>query len=447
MADETSSVPVIAVTAAVGAVVLLFILLCGIGRKEQKEEEQEQSEEPKRTEKSNEKSSKKTKVILKGKKAAHPAFTHQWLAGTLKGHGSPILAFDFSPNGKYVLTCAEDRSLMLWSVKEFLQKEHKFIRGSVELDHATKLAFSPDSRAIVASLGNANIIRIFRLGKKEDGSSVTIQGAMDFRQHHSVEIICIGIASNGKFIMTCHRDTTIIIYNLKGEVLSRIDTHQMSNSFGAVSPCGRFVGSSGFTPDVKVWEVLFDKSGTFKEVKRAYELKGHGAGVHSFSFSNDSSRMASVSKDGTWKFWDTDVRYEFDQDPKLLYTGKLSHPSLHLITLSPDGRSVAIAGDLSISICSTVSGKEEEYFENVHADAISQIGFDVGSKFLLSAGDKHVQVIHNVTGYRATIADLEQKEKKANTEAMRERIRNQIKDARSSLSVILGTTNGHAESK
>ena len=38
---------------------------------------------------------------------------------------SPILDFDFSPNGKYVITVAEDRSIMLWSAKEFEQKEHK----------------------------------------------------------------------------------------------------------------------------------------------------------------------------------------------------------------------------------------------------------------------------------------------------------------------------------
>ena len=38
MADDASSLPVIAVTAAVGAVVLLFALLCSIGRGEKKSE-------------------------------------------------------------------------------------------------------------------------------------------------------------------------------------------------------------------------------------------------------------------------------------------------------------------------------------------------------------------------------------------------------------------------
>lgn len=47
---------------------------------------------------------------------------------------------------------------------------------------------------------------------------------------------------------------------------------------------------AGFTPDVKVWEVSFDKGGNFREVVRAFELKGHSAGVYCFSFSNDSRR-------------------------------------------------------------------------------------------------------------------------------------------------------------
>ena len=34
-------------------------------------------------------------------------------------------------------------------------------------------------------------------------------------------------------------------HTLLGDVLSTVDTRQMENSFAAVSPCGRFVGSSG----------------------------------------------------------------------------------------------------------------------------------------------------------------------------------------------------------
>ena len=83
----------------------------------------------------------------------------------------------------------------------------------------------------------------------------------------------------------------------------------MNNTFACVSPCGRFFGVCGFTPEVKIWEVVFDKSGdNFKEIKRAFELKGHMAGIYNFAFNSDSKRMASVSKDQTWKLWDTNSK-------------------------------------------------------------------------------------------------------------------------------------------
>ncbi len=46
----------------------------------------------------------------------------------------------------------------------------------------------------------------------------------------------------------------------------------------------------GFTSDVKIWEVVFTKSGEFSQVTRAMELSGHRASVLSMSFSSDSKR-------------------------------------------------------------------------------------------------------------------------------------------------------------
>ena len=45
-----------------------------------------------------------------------------------------------------------------------------------------------------------------------------------------------------------------------------MDTHQAPNSSAAVSPCGKLVACAGFTPDVKLWEVEFAKSGDFQQV-------------------------------------------------------------------------------------------------------------------------------------------------------------------------------------
>lgn len=113
------------------------------------------------------------------------------------------------------------------------------------------------------------------------------------------------IACNGRFIITCSTVNDLIVWDLKGEQLATIDTYLGSTHKARISPCGRFVAASGFTPDVKVWEVLFTKSGEFKQVAKAFDLAGHSSGVYDFNFCADTSHMASVSKDGTYRFYDT----------------------------------------------------------------------------------------------------------------------------------------------
>lgn len=68
---------------------------------------------------------------------------------------------------------------------------------------------------------------------------------------------------------------------------------------------------TGFAPDVKVWEVKFSKLGEFQQLSRAFELTGHSSGVYDVGFSADSSRMVTVSKDGTWRAFNTKSKGHF----------------------------------------------------------------------------------------------------------------------------------------
>ena len=54
----------------------------------------------------------------------------------------------------------------------------------------------------------------------------------------------IGISING-FVMVSYPDTTIKVWDLKGELLADINTNNMGNSHAVVSTCGRFIGASG----------------------------------------------------------------------------------------------------------------------------------------------------------------------------------------------------------
>lgn len=86
-------------------------------------------------------------------------------------------------------------------------------------------------------------------------------------QVHNEEVVGFGISSNGKFMMSCSSKTDMIIYDLKGQILERLDTYLMNTHSAKISPCGRFVVATGFSPDVKVMEVCFTKNGDFKQVK------------------------------------------------------------------------------------------------------------------------------------------------------------------------------------
>ncbi|XP_020496193.2 transducin beta-like protein 2 [Labrus bergylta] len=429
-----------ALTLLLGALVVLVALAVGRRKEEIREELEQAAEftaEGSVTKAPASKKPKQEKQRSRKDKASQHTFSHLLLASSLKSHSGNVTCIDFSSNGKYLASCADDRTVRIWSTKDFLEREHKCLRANVDLDHATLVRFSPDSRAFITWLANGDTIRIFKMIKKEDGTMTFKAAPEDFPQKHKAPIINIGIAETGKFIMSASTDTTIHIWDLKGEILASINTNQMTNSYASISPCGRFVASCGFTPDVKVWEVCFGKGGEFKEVARAFDLKGHSAGVHAFAFSNDSHRMVTVSKDGTWKLWNTNVEYKKQQDPYLLKTVPCASSDGSRAALSPDGRVVAISDGCNVAMYNATTGQLEEELNGIHSEEINDLRFDINGRFLVCSGDKAIRVFHNAPGYRAAIRDMQDMLKKAQNEAMKQRLQQQIAEAQSALETVL----------
>lgn len=87
---------------------------------------------------------------------------------------------------------------------------------ATQLKFHTLILYFLFARAFITALANGNTIRVFKTSKKKDGTGTAVTGEFDFPVKHKTEIISIAIASNGKYIMSCSKDTTIIIWNLKG---------------------------------------------------------------------------------------------------------------------------------------------------------------------------------------------------------------------------------------
>ncbi|XP_012258318.2 uncharacterized protein LOC105687332 isoform X2 [Athalia rosae] len=56
-------------------------------------------------------SSTAKRVKNKKRREAQQEFTHSWMVGALKGHAAPVLDMDYSSNGKFLASCAEDCDL------------------------------------------------------------------------------------------------------------------------------------------------------------------------------------------------------------------------------------------------------------------------------------------------------------------------------------------------
>ncbi|PAA86145.1 hypothetical protein BOX15_Mlig013570g2 [Macrostomum lignano] len=389
-------------------------------------------------------SAKQPKPTTK-KDAKSPQFTHEWLACTLKGHTGNVLDIDFSPNGKYLISCDDDRSCFLWFTKDWsVRKAVSSVKVPLQLDHGSRVAFSPDSKAFIVNLYNSRSLAVYKLARSTDDPArktpLTVSHLSEF-QHQDpgdpAELLSLGVASTGGFVMTCYSDTRIKLWSRRGDHLATIDTCHMTNCMAAVSPCGRFVASCGFTPDVKVWEVSLDKSGSGLSgpPARAFELKGHNAQVDGLAFSADSTRMATASKDTTWKLWNIDVRYKLGEDPKLLVTGRFRRDGLCRIALSPDARCVAIATGVSVTVYSCLDASQLAQFSGLHQGAgVSRALFHPRAQFLVTCGsDRHMPVLLNVPGARAAIADCAAKAKSTQSRAQREMFEQELAETRAFL--------------
>ncbi|OQV17498.1 Transducin beta-like protein 2 [Hypsibius exemplaris] len=377
----------------------------------------------------------------KGK--AKDTFAHPLLVTTLRGHTGEICDGDFSANGKYFVTSSEDRSVHIWTCADFLSddpaKEIRHSRLNMDYDHAVLVRFSPDSKALLGRMNNDNVVRVLKLNKKPDGHYAGLQTVLDLPTTSHGEIVFMDINCNGKFIMTGYADTQICLWSLKGNLLATIVTNVATLHCAKVSPCGRFVAASGFTPDVKVWEVNFEKSsGDFHSVERAFELKGHSAGIPCFAFSGDSTHMVSLSKDKTFRLYDINVEYKKKQDARLIQDAIWTTEDVDVtstqVALSNDSRCIVIATKGNVSILSGVDGSVKAVIQSPLTGPIQKLMLDPSSGYIITIGGRLVRVFRNTIGYEITIATLKDKLTYATQDSISQRLQQQLEDTQKVLS-------------
>ncbi|XP_075501046.1 uncharacterized protein LOC142539453 [Primulina tabacum] len=320
---------------------------------------------------------------------------------TLKGHGDAVTGLCFSPDARSLATACGDGVVRVFRLDDASSKSFKFLRINLPAGgHPTAVAFSDDASSVVVASQALSGSSLYMYGE-EKAKTTDAQRQLTklplpevkwelHKVHENRAILTLigtkathGSADGNALITSCSEGTDIKLWHGKtGKLLGTVDTNQLKNTMATTSPNGRFIAAAAFTADVKVWEIVYSKDGSVKEVLKVMQLKGHKSAVTWLCFDPKSEKILTASKDGSMRLWNINVRYHLDEDPKTL---KVFPIPLHdvngttlpydRLSLSPDGKILAATHGSTLHWLCAETGQILDTAEKAHDGDISDMSW------------------------------------------------------------------------
>jgi dipeptidyl aminopeptidase/acylaminoacyl peptidase len=210
------------------------------------------------------------------------AQTGQPLTGPLQ-HASGVNAAHFSPDGKRIVTASHDGTARLWD-----GQSGQPLTGPLQhIFPVVSAQFSPDGKWIVTGSADANA----RVWDAQSGQPLT-----ELLQHGST-VNSAQFSPDGKRILTASHDGTARVLDAQsGQPVAALLRHNSPVTSAQFSPDGeRIITAWGST--ARVWNA-----------RSGQPLTGpmrHGGDIASAQFSPDGKWIATASADGTARIWDS----------------------------------------------------------------------------------------------------------------------------------------------
>jgi WD40 repeat protein/serine/threonine protein kinase len=210
-----------------------------------------------------------------------------------KGHTSWVWGVAFSPDGKRIATCSEDRTAKVWDAAT--GKEIRSLTGHTGI--VWGVAFSPDGRRIVTGSGD----RTAKVWHVATGREVfSLKG-------HTAAVFGVVFSPDGKRIASGsgdpYRPGEAKLWDAAtGQEVLTLKGHAARVRTVAFSPDGRRIVTGSADKTAKVW--VADRG------QDVLVLHGHTASVTCTAFSADGKRLVSGGADQTARVWDVEKGQE-----------------------------------------------------------------------------------------------------------------------------------------
>lgn len=209
-------------------------------------------------------------------------------------HVGVVCCVRFSANGKY-LAAGSNRVAQIFDVETSTRVcvlEDETVPKDEDL-YIRSVCFSPDGRCLVTGAEDKRI-RIWDIASKR---------IVNILDGHEKDIYSIVFSQDGQLMISGSDDGTVRVWDMfkpSNSPLYVLDIDEPDNSAGvtsvAANPDGKLIAAGTFGANVLLWDV---QTGVLVE-----KLRGHKKSVYSVAFTPDGKGLLSGSLDKKLKYWD-----------------------------------------------------------------------------------------------------------------------------------------------